>query len=48
MFTNIPEASALLYRYTSGFSRGDPEPTDFVGSAFVYQDQTGILFVRAR
>jgi len=50
MYTNVPEASVLLYRYTNPDSDSDyiRNKNTLVGSAGVYQDMDGTLFIRIR
>ena len=49
MFTNIPEAAVLLYKYTDdAFTNRDLTSSGFVGSAFIYQDRSNLLYIRAR
>ena len=52
MYSNIPEASVLFYRYETVednilWSR-DKTSDGFVGSAFIFQDSPRDLFIEAR
>lgn len=49
MYTDIPEATVLFYKYTDFDAKTrDLDSTGFVGSAFVFQDRDQLLYIRAR